>query len=92
MVDLVLQVAEVVLVVVVAEGEEVEPNQVTQLPGEYRQIMELLADKENSINFRTGPWTLYSMPSQLSSCKVFNFLSHDFFIFLSHDLTKPSLL
>ena len=53
--DLVLQVAEVVLVVevVVAEGEEVEPNQVTQLPEEFRQIMELLADKENSINFRT---------------------------------------
>ena len=81
--DLVLQVAEVVLVVV-AEGEEVEPNQVTQLPEESRQIMELLVDKENSINFRTGPWTLYSMPSQLSSCKVF--------IFLIYDLTKPSLL
>ena len=53
--DLVLQVAEVVVEVevVVAEGEEVEPNQVTQLPEESRQIMELLADKENSINFRT---------------------------------------
>ena len=75
MVVLVLQVAEVL--VVVAEGEEVEPNQVTQLPEESRQIMELLADKENSINFRTGPWTLYSMPSKLSPCIVFNFLSHD---------------
>ena len=83
MVVLVLQVAEV-LVEVVAEGEEVGPNQVTQLPEESRQIMELLADKENSINFRTRPWTLYSMPSQLSSCIVF--------IFLSLDLTKPSLL
>ena len=82
--DLVLQVAEVVLVVVVAEGEEVEPNQVTQLPEESRQIMALLADNENSINFRARPWTLYSMPCQISSCIVF--------IFLSHDLTKPSLL
>ena len=58
MVVLVLQVAEV-LVEVVAEGEEVGPNQVTQLPEESRQIMELLADKENLINFRTRPWTLY---------------------------------
>ena len=75
MVVLVLQVAEVL--VVVAEGEEVGPNQVTQLPEESRQIMELLADKENLINFRTGPWTLYSMPSKLSPCIVFSFLSHD---------------
>ena len=77
MVVLVLQVAEVLVGVVVAEGEEVGPNQVTQLPEESRQIMELLADKENLINFRTGPWTLYSMPSKLSPCIVFNFLSHD---------------
>ena len=87
--DLVLQVAEIEVVVVLevvveAEGEEVESNQVTQLPEEFRQIMELLADKENFIKFRTRPWTLYSMPSQLSSCIVF--------IFLSLDLTKPSLL